>query len=430
MVRQKTTQTEEQPPLVAIDLGSSSIRAMAAQRIAPDMLRILGVEKNTKKACIDRGAVVQSTNAGYMISEALRLLANRIGVDRLQQAFVLTGGRSMQTVSVMSKRDLVREHEITQALLNELKDECKNNIERCNPQVAVMDLLPTYYVLDKKEQDEMPLPPQRATLIEVHYTAFVCRKEYLQKVHDSFDRAGKDEEACFVRPDALLSALSAEDSDFLTQGCAVLDLGAQTTTLCIYKGCQYLATKVVPLGSWHITRLIEQEGIDIRYAETMKCKYGCAMPELVETDLTMNVPSVLNPGEKIKITTKELADTIQSKLDEIMAPLTEVLAPFEERIKTLFITGGGSKLNGMVEYIRSKTSLEVMYGSHACLLAPDTPDEYYSPEYSALIGALILGSDYREMHKDEDAPPRSKNFWEKVKNKFENQTMLLFTDQK
>ena len=427
MARQKTTLTEEQPPLVAIDLGSSSIRAMAAERVGSDMLRILGVEKDSERVCINRGVVVQPTNAGYMISKTLKLLANRIGVDRLQQAFVLTGGKSMQTVPVMSKRDLVREHEITPALLQELKDECKNNIERSNINVAVMDLLPTYYVLDKKEQDETPEPPQRATLIEVHYTAFVCKKEFLQKVHDSFDRAGKNEEADFVRPDALLSALTAEDSDFLTQGCAVLDMGAQTTTLSIYKGCQYLATKVVALGSWHITRLIEQEGMDIRYAEAMKCKYGYAMPELVEKNQTMNVPLVLNPDEKIKITTTELATIIQSKLDEIMAPLIEVLKPQEERLKTLFITGGGSKLKGMLEYISSKTSLEVMYGSHACLLAPDTQDEFYSPEYSALIGALILGSDYRDMHKGENTPP--KNIWEKLKDKFENQTMILFTDQ-
>ena len=41
----RQTQTTDSLPLVAIDLGSDSVRAMAAQRIAPDLFRILGVEE-------------------------------------------------------------------------------------------------------------------------------------------------------------------------------------------------------------------------------------------------------------------------------------------------------------------------------------------------------------------------------------------------
>jgi cell division ATPase FtsA len=40
-------------------------------------------------------------------------------------------------------------------------------------------------------------------------------------------------------------------------------LGAQTTTLTVYKGNQYLYNKVVPLGGYDITRDIEQIGISL-----------------------------------------------------------------------------------------------------------------------------------------------------------------------
>lgn len=39
-----------------------------------------------------------------------------------------------------------------------------------------------------------------------------------------------------------------------------------------------------------------------------------------------------------------------------------------------------------------------MYGSHAGLLDRRTPDEFCSPAYASLVGALILGSDYRDAH--------------------------------
>ena len=35
-------------PLVAIDLGSDSVRAMAAERVGDDLFRVLGVEQSQK----------------------------------------------------------------------------------------------------------------------------------------------------------------------------------------------------------------------------------------------------------------------------------------------------------------------------------------------------------------------------------------------
>ena len=45
----KQPKTADSFPLVAIDLGSDSVRAMAARRIAPDLFQILGVEERPQK---------------------------------------------------------------------------------------------------------------------------------------------------------------------------------------------------------------------------------------------------------------------------------------------------------------------------------------------------------------------------------------------
>lgn len=59
-------------PLVAIDLGSHNVRAMAAEMV-DGRLRVLGVESSNKFQCMERGVVVSPTNAGYMINETLKL---------------------------------------------------------------------------------------------------------------------------------------------------------------------------------------------------------------------------------------------------------------------------------------------------------------------------------------------------------------------
>ena len=90
-------------PLVAIDMGSDTVRALAARRIAPDLFQILGVEERPQKlgnVCVEQGIITQSSNAGYVIAEVLKLLANRIGEVELPTAFVSVGGQSMQIVAV------------------------------------------------------------------------------------------------------------------------------------------------------------------------------------------------------------------------------------------------------------------------------------------------------------------------------------------
>ncbi len=386
-------------PLVAIDLGSHNVRAMAAEMV-DGRLRVLGVESSNKFQCMERGVVVSPTNAGYMINETLKLLANRIRVDALPSAFVSVGGRTMQIVSVTSKRDQIRKREVTQELLDDMELECKKKIETRNPDVAVLDLVPYYYTLDGKQQDEPPTSVQQATIVQAHFMAFVGKKELEQKVIDSFSRSAKRMERMYVRPDALLNALALADDtvDDMVDGCVILDMGAQTTTLTAYKGTQYLHNKVIPLGGYDITRDIEQIGVSLAYAEQLKCKYGCASADFVEVNHRFRIPAPNAPGGEVALMEKDLANIISSRLDQMINPLMEILNEEVDRYRVLYITGGGAMLKGINQYLQQKTRIPVMYGSHASFLSTDTDDEMCMPIYSSLVGTLLLGNEYRKKH--------------------------------
>ena len=417
-------QTAMELPLVAIDLGSSSVRAMAASRIDHDMFHILGVEQSNKFPAVEKGVVTQSSNAGFMIGEVLRLLANRLNVQDLPTAFVLQGGRSMQIVQVFSKRDQIHKREVSQSLLEAMEEECKSKIEQRNPKVAVLGLIPAYYKLDGVEQEERPEPEQRATLVEAHYIAFVGYKELASQMQTSFDQAGKSIEKTFVRPEALLSVFAVEDGfNVLQDGCAVLDLGAQTTTLSIFKGTEYLFNKVVQQGGYHITRVLEQQGISWAFAEKLKCEFGFASAAQVKKNLKLKIPAIAERGGLWEVTSEDIAYIISFKLEEILKPLIEALHEYEERISTLYITGGGSMLKGIQEYLQQKTNMKVLYGAHDKLLDINTEEHYFEPRYSALVGALLLGSDYRDEHKD--LLVKEPGLFEQLKN----QTGRLFTEE-
>lgn len=419
--------TADSLPLVAIDLGSDSVRAMAARRIAPDLFQVLGVEERPQKlgnVCVEQGIISQSSNAGYVIAEVLKLLANRIGESELPTAFVSVGGQSMQIVAVHSRRDQVRKKEVSQALLDEMEQECKEKIELRNPEVAVLGLVPSFFKLDGKEQEETPRPDQRAALVEAHYIAFYGRKAMDTQLQKAFSQAARSIEHVFVRPETLLSAFATCDGNhILMSGCAVLDMGAQTTSLTAYKSGQYLLNKVVPKGGYHISRMLEQQGMSFNTAEVLKKKYGCAAPAYLEKNVRLRVPALPEMGGDILFETRELAEAIELKLHEILAPLLEELKKVESRITTLYITGGASMMAGMAEYIQSLTSLRVQYGAHNLLLHRDTEDKYLSPQYTSLVGTILLGQDYRDSHKDQ--PVRKPGFFDRVKES----TLDMFMEQ-
>jgi cell division protein FtsA len=417
----KKRQILQSVPLVAVDLGSHGIRAMAAEMTTGGLLRILGVETSNKFECVERGIVTNTSDAGFMINEVLKKLSNRVRVEALPSAFVCVGGRTMQVVAVHSTRDQVRRKEIAQPLLDAMEVECKQKIEARNPDVAVLDLVPYFYKLDGVEQEHQPTENQRAALVEAHFIAFVGKKELEQKIVDSFNRSAKRLEHIYVRPDALMNAITTDED--MANGCAILDMGAQTTTLTVYKGNQYLYNKVVPLGGYDITRDIEQIGISLAYAEQLKCKYGYASADMVSTNHRFRLPAPTMPQGEVAVMATEIADIISARLEQMLTPLLDVLNAEASRFRVLYVTGGAAMLQGLVEYIQAKTSIPVMYGSHASWLTTDTPDEMCMPTYSSLVGTLLLGADYRNKH------PEVTTSGEGILDIIKEKTLTIFTDQ-
>lgn len=417
----KKRQILQSVPLVAVDLGSHGVRAMAAEMTTGGLLRILGVETSNKFECVERGIVTNTSDAGFMINEVLKKLSNRVRVEALPSTFVCVGGRTMQVVAVHSTRDQVRRKEIAQPLLDAMEVECKQKIEARNPDVAVLDLVPYFYKLDGVEQEHQPTENQRAALVEAHFIAFVGKKELEQKIVDSFNRSAKRLEHIYVRPDALMNAITTDED--MANGCAILDMGAQTTTLTVYKGNQYLYNKVVPLGGYDITRDIEQIGISLAYAEQLKCKYGYASADMVSTNHRFRLPAPTMPQGEVAVMATEIADIISARLEQMLTPLLDVLNAEASRFRVLYVTGGAAMLQGLVEYIQAKTSIPVMYGSHASWLTTDTPDEMCMPTYSSLVGTLLLGADYRNKH------PEVTTSGEGILDIIKEKTLTIFTDQ-
>ncbi len=395
--------TDIPQPLVAMNIGSSCVRAIAADwDERHNTFHILGCEYSNRHQSVEKGIPTNSSDVGFVLNETWKKLCNRVGRGELKNIFVCVGGRSLQSVHVEAHRQQ-RRSEIKQKLLNEMIRECSEKIEARTPAAGVLSVLPERWEVDEQYFDEAPIK-QLGKDITLYATAFVMRKEYCTKMDDTIKRAGL---AIFNReviPDACITALTTDEER--ENGCAVIDMGAQTTTLTIFKDNQFQLTKVVPLGGYHVSHDIETLGISSINAEKLKCKWGTLSLKPEEVDKGLRVPAAREGEEPLIVTRGNLSSIIACRINEIIMPL---LAEIEktEGIQTIYLTGGGSMLRGIVQFLRKKTSIPVEYGSHAQWLAADTEDEFYQPLYGSLIGTLLLGQMYKDEHPDEEPQPKT-----------------------
>jgi len=418
----KSDMKYKEVPLVAIDPGSSSLKAMAAYSLPEEdgRLHILGVETSSKMDCISRGRITNTSSAGYVISEVIKLLTNRIGLSQpIPSAVVTIGGRNMGAVSIPAKRLLKFKPVITGSVINNMIDECKAKIKQKYPNYMLLAVKPAYYHIDNNLfGSELPAGT-RGENIQALFTSFYGEDAMLSEMEHSFARSALELEACFPRPMALLEALASEEDEKL--GLAILDFGAETTSVTVYKNGEYLKSKTVPLGGKHITSDIRQMHISPANAEALKHRYGIASEQFLKKNPTLVVPSTVEGEEPVRLPLALLTEIINSRLDEILEEPLKVLQQYEDTISVVYVTGGAARLAHLVDYIGQLIKIPVVYGSHADWLDDDTPDEFFAPEYSALVGSLLLARKYRKTHQ----PPAQK----KTVGILQERLLKLFTDQ-
>lgn len=121
-----------------------------------------------------------------------------------------------------------------------------------------------------------------------------------------------------------------------------LDLGAQKTSLVIYKNSQIMFTKEVPIGGGMITEEIQRQmGVNYYEAEDLK----------TNGDQNGNLPE-----EILEI----IDDVVESFFAEIKKTIDfYVSSTQDEGLTTCFVTGGSSNITGIIEGLEALLGIEV-----------------------------------------------------------------------
>ena len=376
--------------IIAFDLGSSRISAMAAEVQADDTLKILAEESKPSED-IRYGIVEQVSGAAFKINELNKLLQNSAKIPEIKKISLSVGGKSMTQVPVSVSRVVENSNTISESLLADMMDESQRKSQKQD--TTIFDSIPVSYIVDGERMDE-PVG-QAGMQITANYQVVMANSSVKDGIDRCLDRTGIIDERVWIAVEAISAAvLEEEDRE---EGCALINFGANTTTLAIYEEGVLQKLLVIPLGGKNITRDIQELGISEEHAEKLKCIKGSALEALVENPVNIQIPSIEDPNSQIKISTKFLAMIIEARTEEILEPIFSTMESYPADLKAgIIITGGASKLNNLVEFIDQRTGQPTRYGDHSAWLAEGTDEKYLDPVYSQIIGTIVLTHDWRK----------------------------------
>ncbi len=416
--RSMKAKEQEQRIITAVDFGSSALRAMSATQNADGTFHILGVEEISKCGYMKNGIITNSTDASMKLGRILHLLKNRIGCkEDIQSAFFSLGGRLLQEKIVPVLRNFPSKTYITQSLLDDMQKESMDKIAKKCPGMTGINSEAVRYTLDEVMQTEVPVQTQKAQHIVVEYSVSILKEETWEKLKGACDRGKVAINYCWAKPLPQMTALLQEKD--CEDGCAIMDFGAQTTTLSIYGNNYCQSVKVVPLGSDLITQDLQSLKISYDTADKLKKRFGYASPRYIKQEQMLKMSSTDANNPVITLSTTLIAQCIKARLDEMVAPLVAEIEKVKEGIGHIYLTGGGAMLQGLIPYLQEKTGLPTDIGSHADWLDESTENEYYKPMYATLIGTIVLGADYQKEHtKPMTNPPFRTKVEDMLKNIF------------
>ena len=418
---------------VIIDMGSSRISVMAVEMLENGGVRILS-EESKKSDKIKYGIVEQPSMCAFIINELTRLLQNSARLNEINKLCVSLNAKTMKHFHVRINRSLGFGKPVTEEILSGMLAECEEKFNQ--PGVEVFDTIPRYYELDGIKTNH-PVE-KKGSELSAFYNVIIGNSSIKEELERCFERV-KDISTHEFMPlgvEALSTAVLDEEEK--EAGCALINFGATTTTLAVYSDGVLQQLLVVPLGGKNITKDIQELGISEANAEKLKTLKGSALRHLVEQSIRVQIPPAEAGSQPVTIETDFLATIIEARLSEIMTPILKAIDETHFNLKAgIVITGGGAKLNNIVDFLEEKTGMEVRYGDHSDWLSECTHKRFEDPIYAQQIGCAVLLHEYEKENKIEEqelAEPKKqkKSNWlglGKWREKIKQPVLKLFEDE-
>lgn len=335
--------------IVAIELGSSTVTALAGRKQPDGTIAVRAFAQEKSDAFIRKGRINNFTKMTSCIEGMKKKLEDKLH-KTISSTYVGIGGMGMHTVKNTVTRHLSDKILITPEIVSNVVDS-----NRATPigDREILEVIPQDYKLGTQIVTE----PEgiAADMIEGHFLNIVASASLRRDVNECFNKAGLKVVGMPISVLTLADAILTDSEK--RSGCVFVDMGAETTSVAVYKSNLLRHFAVIPLGGASINRDLCNLQIEDAEAENLKRQHATAYREESEEE---RPAIVLNDGRTVKY--DDFSNLVQARVEEIILNVNNQIELSEYKrgqlIAGLVITGGASSMKGMDTAFKALTGFD------------------------------------------------------------------------
>jgi len=401
--------------LTSVDIGSHSLKGVVT-KMEEGIVEVLAFSEMRSRG-YENGELKDIIALKESLSELIEDLSSQLP-RRMESYFILTYSEKSAFLNKEVKRlrlseeepELVNEEhvlELYESFSNASKtaddleyqpntiEENPEGFDFINNSRSILHVIPIRYILDEQKSVLNPIDMEanvlgmESSIISIDYT----EKESMSNAFASL--VGEKPVvylSTFVSSEAVLNSKEKE------HGVVCVDLGHSFTTVTAYINGSIFFLKAIDQGMKQVIKDIAKVfHSSFDEAERLLMNYGRVALKDKSTD---TISYVMLDGKTTKqIPRSQLSIVIYAKVREILnfvkKELRTVLNKMAEEGETnipggIVITGGGSRIEGMTEFIRDAFNLSVRVGTvNAENMSAEIPEEIDVTSFSAALGSVF-----------------------------------------
>ena len=334
--------------IVEIEMGSSKMTGIAGRKNLDGSIQVLACVKEDSSSFIRKGVVYNIDKTAQCLTSIVNKLEKQLKTV-ITQVYVGVGGQSIRSVRNVIAHDLQRETQVTQEEVIELMDSNRN---MKYPDQQIIDAAVQEYRVDSQYQlDPVGIQCSR---IEGNFLNILQRKTFYNNLNKCFETAGINVAEMYLAPLALADSVLTETEK--RSGCALVDLGADTTTVSVYSKNVLRHLAVIPLGINNIIKDIASLQMEESDAEKMMLKYASAYTDNNDIDNNLKYPV----DAERQVEARKFIEIVEGRLEEIIANVwCQVPEEYcDKLLGGIILTGGGSNMREIEKAFRNYIHIE------------------------------------------------------------------------
>lgn len=376
--------------IVGLDVSTTKVVVVVGQ-LQEGMIQITGIGRAANSG-MRKGSVVDIEDTVSAISQALEEAETSSGV---QIESCLTSIDGNQVVSVDSKGVVAISRTDGQIQANDIErvvDSARS--VALPPNFEIIHIIPKTFTVDSQTGIKDPTGMSGIRLEAVTHVVGVSTP-VVKNLSRAITQSGLEIEGIVFAPLAAAKAFLGKKQKEI--GSILIDIGASSSSIAVFEEGTLLHTKIIPIGSNHITNDIAIGlKISLEAAEKIKIHEANAVIDEIKESEKLDL-SKYEKDEKEKPTKRYVCEIVEARLNELFGLIKDELAGIE-RDEMLpagaILIGGGAKLTGIQQYAKRILNLPVQIG-HPVFEVSGIIDKIDDPEYATAAGLLLWGIDER-----------------------------------